>query len=81
MPTRRVPLLLLGEPLKQCKRGLMHCGGCGAHLCAHCYKLWHTEPDLVGRKAEIGRYLKKQRKADKKRAQAKQQSSNKKAKK
>ena len=30
--------------------GLVNCMTCGVHLCMKCYRLFHTEPDLLGKK-------------------------------
>ena len=50
----------------QCRYKILHCPACGAHLCAHRYRLWHSEANLVGDRNEIKRIMEEKNKKRKK---------------
>ena len=39
------------------KAKVLHCKCCNVFLCAQCFEIFHTEPDLVGKKAQIRRKM------------------------
>ena len=41
----------------QSRHKIMYCPTCNANLCIHCYKLFHEERDLVGKKKQLKRKL------------------------
>ena len=41
----------------QSRYKMMYCPACNANLCINCYKLFHEEPDIVGKKKSLKRKL------------------------